>query len=67
MMEEMWEREVVSVAHYLMECTDDQVKGAMRLQTHLENMGQYSYIAEAKTILGMHGIDESGLGDRYVI
>ena len=49
-MDEMWEREVVSVAHYLIASADEQVKGAMRLQAHLENMGQYSYIAEAKTI-----------------
>ena len=53
-----WEREAVSAAEYLIGNTDPQVKGAVRLQQQMEDMGAYSYIAEARQVMRKYELDE---------
>ena len=46
-----WEREVVSSGAYLMQSTDPQVQGVMKLQRELRDMGKYSFVGSADLFL----------------
>jgi hypothetical protein len=52
-MDGVWEREVVGCVQYLLSCPDPQVQGQ---QQQLQNMGRWSYVAEASEVLAKYDI-----------
>ncbi len=47
-LEHLWEREVVAVAKYLKDRTDDQIKGVLKMQEELHKENKYSFMGVAQ-------------------
>ena len=54
---QIWEREVVSTASYLLHSEDPQVQGAVELQEEMGAMGRCSFLDQARQIVERHGCD----------
>ena len=54
---QIWEREVVSTASYLLHSDDPQVQGAVELQEEMGAMGRCSFLDQARQIVEKHRCD----------
>ena len=61
-LEQVWEREVVSVAAYLLQNEDTQVQGAMRLQRDRALNGKQCILFQAEEVLKRHSLPRTILG-----